>query len=76
MHTVHEGTALKDRYRLTRALGRGSIGAGLVHRDLRPESVMIRRDGVTKIPRLRLVKLMSDDGPGLASTGGQVVNLL
>jgi serine/threonine protein kinase len=50
--------------------------AGLVHRDLKTQNVMVRRDGVVKILDFGLVKLLSDTDPRLTMTGEGVGNIL
>ncbi|AEY93068.1 putative serine/threonine protein kinase [Streptomyces hygroscopicus subsp. jinggangensis 5008] len=49
--------------------------ADLVHRDLKTQNIMIRRDGVVKIVDFGLVKLLSDTDPRLTTTGEGVGNL-
>ncbi|WP_260460955.1 serine/threonine-protein kinase [Streptomyces sp. WAC04114] len=51
-------------------------GAGLVHRDLKTQNVMVRRDGVVKILDFGLVKLLGDTDPRLTMTGEGVGNLV
>ncbi|MFI1372333.1 serine/threonine-protein kinase [Streptomyces longwoodensis] len=50
--------------------------AGLVHRDLKTQNVMVRRDGVVKILDFGLVKLLGDTDPRLTMTGEGVGNLI
>ncbi|MFJ3223236.1 serine/threonine-protein kinase [Streptomyces sp. NPDC086783] len=50
--------------------------AGLVHRDLKTQNVMVRRDGVVKILDFGLVKLLGDTDPRLTMTGEGVGNLV
>lgn len=50
--------------------------AGLVHRDLKTQNVMVRRDGVVKILDFGLVKLLSDVDPRLTMTGEGIGNIL
>lgn len=50
--------------------------ADLVHRDLKTQNVMVRRDGVVKILDFGLVKLLSDTDPRLTTTGEGVGNLI
>ncbi|MFJ9039095.1 serine/threonine-protein kinase [Streptomyces sp. NPDC102406] len=50
--------------------------AGLVHRDLKTQNVMVRRDGVVKILDFGLVKLLSDTDPRLTMTGEGIGNIL
>ncbi|MER7672860.1 serine/threonine-protein kinase [Kitasatospora sp. NPDC096128] len=49
--------------------------AGLVHRDLKTENVMVGRDGIVKILDFGLVKVVADNGPRLTSTGERLGNL-
>jgi eukaryotic-like serine/threonine-protein kinase len=49
--------------------------ADLVHRDLKTQNVMVRRDGVVKILDFGLVKLLGDTDPRLTMTGEGVGNL-
>ncbi|MHB9857159.1 serine/threonine-protein kinase [Streptomyces sp. YIM S03343] len=49
--------------------------ADLVHRDLKTQNIMVRRDGVVKILDFGLVKLLGDTDPRLTSTGEGVGNL-
>ncbi|MET7901984.1 serine/threonine-protein kinase [Streptomyces sp. NPDC005271] len=50
--------------------------AGLVHRDLKTQNVMIRRDGVVKILDFGLVKLLADADPRLTMTGEGIGNIV
>ncbi|MEU5697273.1 serine/threonine-protein kinase [Streptomyces aurantiacus] len=50
--------------------------ADLVHRDLKTQNVMVRRDGIVKILDFGLVKLLSDTDPKLTTTGEGVGNLV
>ncbi|MER7394895.1 serine/threonine-protein kinase [Streptomyces sp. NPDC000151] len=50
--------------------------ADLVHRDLKTQNVMVRRDGVVKILDFGLVKLLSDADPRLTMTGESIGNIL
>ncbi|MEU9304592.1 serine/threonine-protein kinase [Streptomyces sp. NPDC048269] len=50
--------------------------ADLVHRDLKTQNVMVRRDGVVKILDFGLVKLLSDTDPRLTTTGEGIGNLV
>ncbi|MFJ3104054.1 serine/threonine-protein kinase [Streptomyces sp. NPDC086835] len=50
--------------------------AGLVHRDLKTQNVMIRRDGVVKILDFGLVKSLADADPQLTMTGEGIGNIL
>ncbi|WP_328440587.1 serine/threonine protein kinase [Streptomyces sp. NBC_00444] len=45
--------------------------AGLVHRDLKPDNIMIRRDGQVKILDFGLVKLIDDDALTRLTTTGE-----
>ncbi|GAA3504981.1 hypothetical protein GCM10019016_120940 [Streptomyces prasinosporus] len=49
--------------------------AGLVHRDLKTQNVMVRRDGVVKILDFGLVKVLSDTDPRLTMTGESIGNI-
>ncbi|MFJ9173864.1 serine/threonine-protein kinase [Streptomyces sp. NPDC102360] len=50
--------------------------AGLVHRDLKTQNVMVRRDGIVKILDFGLVKVLSDTDPRLTMTGEGIGNIL
>jgi serine/threonine protein kinase len=49
--------------------------AGLVHRDLKTQNIMVRRDGVLKILDFGLVKLLTDADPRLTMTGEGIGNI-
>ncbi|MFH8713476.1 serine/threonine-protein kinase [Streptomyces zaomyceticus] len=49
--------------------------ADLVHRDLKTQNIMVRRDGIVKILDFGLVKLLSDTDPRLTTTGEGIGNL-
>ncbi|MDH6228154.1 serine/threonine-protein kinase [Streptomyces sp. MJP52] len=49
---------------------------GLVHRDLKTQNVMVRRDGVVKILDFGLVKVLADTDPRLTLTGDGVGNVV
>lgn len=50
--------------------------AGLVHRDLKTQNVMVRRDGTVKILDFGLVKLLADADPRLTMTGEGIGNIV
>ncbi|GAB3119814.1 hypothetical protein GCM10027160_34560 [Streptomyces calidiresistens] len=50
--------------------------AGLVHRDLKTQNVMVRRDGMVKILDFGLVKVLADTDPRLTMTGESIGNIL
>ncbi|MET7604347.1 protein kinase [Streptomyces avermitilis] len=50
--------------------------ADLVHRDLKTQNIMVRRDGIVKNLDFGLVKLLSDTDPRLTTTGEGVGNLI
>lgn len=50
--------------------------ADLVHRDLKTQNIMVRRDGIVKILDFGLVKLLSDTDPRLTTTGEGVGKLI
>lgn len=50
--------------------------AGLVHRDLKTQNVMVRHDGIVKILDFGLVKSLADTDPRLTMTGEGIGNIL
>ncbi|WP_328899484.1 serine/threonine protein kinase [Streptomyces sp. NBC_00441] len=50
--------------------------AGMVHRDLKTQNVMVRSDGIVKILDFGLVKLLADVDPRLTMTGEGIGNIL
>jgi eukaryotic-like serine/threonine-protein kinase len=50
--------------------------AGLVHRDLKTQNVMVSRDGVVKILDFGLVKVLTEADPRLTMTGEGIGNIV
>ncbi|MCR4317975.1 MAG: serine/threonine protein kinase [Planctomycetes bacterium] len=69
--TVDEETAIKIVYQVARALDHASKH-NLVHRDIKPDNILLSRDGVAKLGDLGLAKPASPDGASLTQSGQSV----
>ncbi|MFO0936952.1 MAG: serine/threonine-protein kinase [Gemmataceae bacterium] len=67
-----DGLDVGEAVRLILAVAHGLQAAhssGLIHRDIKPDNILLSRDGIPKITDLGLAKAADEEGAGLTQTG-------